>query len=251
MGDGVRVLHVDDDPSFGDLTVTFLEKVDESIEVETETDPTNVVSYLESNPVDCLVCDYDMPGQNGLDVLEAVRRQYPELPFILFTGKGTKEIASQAISSGVTDYIEKQGNRDQFTVLANRILNAVEQYRSEQRFERLVENLPGMVYRSQNTPSWSFEFVSGEVESLTEYTAEELETDAVNWGREILHPEDRDRIWKAVQDQLEADGTFEVTYRLFTKSGVEKEAWERGQLVSVPGEATEMLEGFITDITDQ
>lgn len=45
-----------------------------------------------------------MPGQTGIEFLEVVRDQYANLPFILFTGQGSDEIASDAISAGVTDY---------------------------------------------------------------------------------------------------------------------------------------------------
>lgn len=53
-----------------------------------------------------------MPGLDGLDVLERVRGEYPDLPFILFTGKGSEEIASDAISKGVTDYLQKGGGTE-------------------------------------------------------------------------------------------------------------------------------------------
>lgn len=46
-----------------------------------------------------------MPGQNGIEFLETVCETYPYLPFILYTGKGSEEVASDAITAGVTDYL--------------------------------------------------------------------------------------------------------------------------------------------------
>jgi DNA-binding NtrC family response regulator len=54
-----------------------------------------------------------MPGVDGLEFLASVREEYPDLPFILFTGKGSEEIASEAISRGVTDYLQKETGTDQ------------------------------------------------------------------------------------------------------------------------------------------
>lgn len=65
-----------------------------------------------------------MPGMNGIEFLESVRAIDEDLPFILFTGKGSEEVASEAISAGVTDYLQKQSGTDQYTILANRITNA-------------------------------------------------------------------------------------------------------------------------------
>lgn len=68
-----------------------------------------------------------MPGQNGIEFLETDREEYPNLPFILYTGKGSEEVASDAISAGATDYLQKGSGTDQYQLLANRTPNAVGQ----------------------------------------------------------------------------------------------------------------------------
>jgi len=153
LPDTIQVLHVDDDPDFADLTATFLEREDENIAVETVTSASAGEEELEQNQFDCVISDYDMPRQNGIEFLKSVREQYPELPFILFTGKGSEEVASDAISAGVTDYLQKEGGTDQYTVLANRITNAVEHQRTRERVERneqrlreIVDSLPHLLY---------------------------------------------------------------------------------------------------------
>ena len=126
----IRVLVVDDDPDLADLTATYLRRTHEEIGVATETDPSDALDCLDDR-VDCIVSDYEMPGMDGLDFLEAVRAVDPTLPFILFTGRGSEEIASEAIAAGVTDYLQKGTGTDQYDVLANRIENAVERERAE------------------------------------------------------------------------------------------------------------------------
>ncbi|QCC48787.1 response regulator [Halobellus limi] len=109
-----------------------------------------------------------MPATDGIEFLEAVREDHPELPFILYTGKGSEEVASDAISAGVTDYLQKGTGSEQYELLANRIRNAVEAHESHRlltertrRLETLIDNLPGMVYRCRNAPAWPMETVEG------------------------------------------------------------------------------------------
>lgn len=147
--DTIRVLHVDDDPDFGDVTAVFLEREDSRFVIETVDSAKAGLNRLDSEPFDCVVSDYDMPGETGIEFLESVRAKYPELPFILFTGKGSEQVASRAISAGVTDYLQKEPGREQYELLANRIINSVSQSRAESRLERqqtifstLIEHLP-------------------------------------------------------------------------------------------------------------
>jgi len=147
QGEPIWVLHVDDDPDFADMATAFMKREDESFEIETATSASKGLDLLASSNFDCVVSDYDMPGQTGIEFLEAVRDQYANLPFILFTGKGSEEIASDAISAGVTDYLQKSGSVDQYALLANRIRNATkraqverELRRSERRFTAVFED---------------------------------------------------------------------------------------------------------------
>ncbi|WP_136686648.1 PAS domain S-box protein [Halorhabdus amylolytica] len=133
MRESIRVLYVDDDEDVLDLVATMLEREDDRLRVETARGASEAMDRLEGDGLDCVVSDYEMPSRDGLELLDAVRSEYPELPFILFTGKGSEEIASEAISAGVTDYLEKSRGSEQYTVLHNRIENAVERYRASER----------------------------------------------------------------------------------------------------------------------
>ncbi|MFB6223349.1 MAG: PAS domain-containing protein [Haloarcula sp.] len=127
----VRVLHVDDNLSFRELVKTFLQQEDDRFEVVSIGDPTDTIAKLSETDIDCVVSDYEMPNKSGIELLQCVREEFPSLPFVLFTGKGSEEIAGEAISAGVTDYLQKSGSSEQYTVLANRILNAVERYHAQ------------------------------------------------------------------------------------------------------------------------
>ena len=150
--ESIRVLYVDDEPGFADTAASFLEREDDRLRVRTATDPEEGLAALAERAVDCVVSDYDMPDTNGIELLELVREEYPDLPYILYTGKGSEKVASDAISAGVTDYLQKEVGTSQYTLLANRISNAVEAERSSReasrrrhRLEQILKTVPGCV----------------------------------------------------------------------------------------------------------
>lgn len=104
----IRVLHVDDEPALAELTADFLRREDDCFTVETARSASEGLEQLSHDDFDCIVSDYDMPGRNGIEFLKSVRKNYSDLPFVLFTGKGSEEIAGEAISAGVTDYLRKK-----------------------------------------------------------------------------------------------------------------------------------------------
>ena len=129
----ISVLLVDDDEDFVALASTLLEAESDRIETTTETRPGDALDRVDLDAIDCVVSDYRMPEMDGIEFLETVRGDYPELPFILFTGKGDEEVAKQAISADVSDYMVKDGSAEQYAISATRIENLVDQYRTRQR----------------------------------------------------------------------------------------------------------------------
>jgi PAS domain S-box-containing protein len=140
--ESILTLHVDDEPDIGELTETYLEELVADISVITETTASDGLEVLEREPVDCIISDYQMPGTDGVDFLRTVREEYPNLPFFLFTGKGSEAVASDAIDAGVTSYVQK-GGPEVYEQLAHRIETAVDRRRSESRAklarERILE----------------------------------------------------------------------------------------------------------------
>ncbi len=135
-GDGsIDVLHVDDDPGLTEVAARFLEREDPRLAVATESEPAAALERLAGGGFDCIVSDYDMPRMDGLEFFEAVRERHPDVPFILFTGKGSEAVAGEAVSAGVTDYLQKETSTEQYRLLSNRITNAVDQSRTEARLD--------------------------------------------------------------------------------------------------------------------
>jgi signal transduction histidine kinase/DNA-binding NarL/FixJ family response regulator len=132
-----RVLHVEDNDFFAKVTAGVLDD-DYDIDVSRVGSAEAALERLSTERFDCIVSDYDMPGMDGLELLDAVRETDPKIPFILLTGGGSERIASKAISAGVTDYLKKSDGREQFAVLANRIENAIARRRTERLNDRQI-----------------------------------------------------------------------------------------------------------------
>lgn len=134
----IRVVHIDDDPDFADLTATYLTRSREDILITSVQSGPEALELVQTDAVDCIVSDFDMPEMNGIELLQEIRTYRPNLPFILFTGKGSEEIASEAISAGVSDYLQKQAGTEQFELLGTRIENLVSRYWAEASLETRI-----------------------------------------------------------------------------------------------------------------
>ena len=219
--DTITLLHVDDEPDFANLAATFLERENEEFEVETATSVAEGLNRLASDDFDCVVSDYDMPSQNGIEFLEDVHEEYPNLPFILYTGKGSEEVASDAISAGVTDYLQKEGGTSQYAVLANRIRNAVEKHHTqtelterEKRLNLFFEQSPlGVIEWNEN-----FDFVrlNDAAEEILGYAEDEL----VGRSWEAIVPKsDRGSVDEVVSHLLENAGNCRSVNENMRKDG--------------------------------
>jgi len=184
MVDPISVLHVDDEPGLAEMAALRLQQAHEVLSVRTETAVADALDTLDEAAVDCIVSDYDMPRVDGLEFLDRVREDHPDLPFILFTGQGSEDIAAEAISRGVTDYLQKTVSGDQYAVLANRIVNAVSQYRTERTLARTRERFTKLVEGSSDLTlivdrEGTISYVSPSVEQLLGYEPSALDgTDA-------------------------------------------------------------------------
>jgi len=181
-GGSICVLFVDDEPVFRKTAADVIEQKNDRITVETATNADEGLDRIADSCFDCIVSDYEMPKQTGIEFLEIIRERYPGLPFILFTGKGNERVASDAISVGVTDYLRKRGNIEQYDILANRIESVVEQSRSRGRTTK-QERDPSSVEGTNAPEAYKEKRSSQNVRRVNEL----LETLSDPVRREIVH----------------------------------------------------------------
>jgi CheY-like chemotaxis protein len=107
----IRVLHVDDEPVDLEVTRVYLKRGgNDDIEISGVLSAEEALEKLESEHFDAVISDYKMPGTDGIEFLEAVRKsvKHPYIPFIIFTGGGTR-VVEEALKKGADRYIRKEG----------------------------------------------------------------------------------------------------------------------------------------------
>ncbi|MBP1927501.1 CheY-like chemotaxis protein [Methanolinea mesophila] len=104
----IKVLLVDDDQALFNVTRILLEK-EGDMTVELCNSPSEALEMLRSGNFDAMVCDYQMPVMDGIEILTLIRKSGNTIPFILFTGKGNEEVAVKAFSAGANHYLPKAG----------------------------------------------------------------------------------------------------------------------------------------------
>jgi len=109
----IRILHVDDEPADLEITRIFLRReAKNGFEIAGALSAEEAMVKLESEQFDVVIADYKMPGIDGIEFLQALRksRKFAHTPFILFTGVGNSGVGEKAMEKGADRYISKAGN---------------------------------------------------------------------------------------------------------------------------------------------
>ena len=258
--DTIRLLHVDDEPDFAEMAAALLERENDRFRVETASNADEALERLEAAAFDCIVSDYDMPGRDGIEFLEAVREEYSELPLVLFTGKGSEEVASEAISAGVTDYLQKDGGTDQYTLLANRVQNAVsaresatEARRRHHRLEQILKTVPSCVVQLDR--DGQFVFANQHAIDVLGLSQSEVSDRTYNDPEWEIRDLDGDRIPDAELPfrQVLETGTplYDARHTIHWPDGTEKVLSVNGAPLFDDDDSVERVVFTLTDITEQ
>ncbi len=141
----IRVLCVDDESAFLDISSLFLERSGD-FQVKTAQSASDAIKLLETEHFDAIISDYQMPGMDGIQFLVEVRNRFGPIPFILFTGRGREEVVILAVDKGADSYVQKGGEtKSQFAELAHKIRMAIKRRTAESRKEESQEILKAVI----------------------------------------------------------------------------------------------------------
>jgi PAS domain S-box-containing protein len=130
----ISVMYVDDEPALLDIGKLFLEKSGQ-FRVDTVTSAHEALNKIKSVSYDAIVSDYQMPEMDGIAFLKEIRAGFPDLPFIIFTGKGREDVVIEAFDNGADFYLQKGGTpTPQFFELGHKIIAAVRRRQAEKAF---------------------------------------------------------------------------------------------------------------------
>src|SRR6266550_2737653 len=133
-----NILLVDDEP----LNLDLLEQelTDLGYGVEKAESGRAALEKLAVTPVDLVLLDYQMPGMNGIEVLEEIKKKQLDLPVIMITAYGTIARAVEAIKNGADDFVTKPFDPDHLALVVSK---ALERARIKSEVELLTRELAG------------------------------------------------------------------------------------------------------------
>jgi len=106
----LKILVIDDEPQVTTIIKKLLDSPDyEAIELN---EPIKIEEYLLYTDLSLVITDLKMPGLNGLELLNLVKKSSPGLPVIILTGEGSIETAVEATKSGAAEYLSKPVNKE-------------------------------------------------------------------------------------------------------------------------------------------
>lgn len=105
----IRILIIEDDPAgLLALSEALQIRIPDAV-VDTAVSGHAGLAMLAGRVYDCIICDVMMPGIGGMDILDAVRERWPEVPIILVTA-GDLERKNEALEKGVACFLPKPLN---------------------------------------------------------------------------------------------------------------------------------------------
>ncbi|HEY9647936.1 MAG TPA: PAS domain S-box protein, partial [Chroococcidiopsis sp.] len=121
--------------------------------------------------------------------------------------------------------------------------------RSEARFQHLVSNIPGVIYRSSGDTHRTMEFISEFVEEVSGYPALDFVDDCVRSWTSIIHPDDQAAVSAELAQAIAHHQSFTLEYRICHSDGSLRWVYEQGRGVYEPEGAIACLDGVIFDIS--
>ncbi|MEX6507810.1 sigma-54-dependent transcriptional regulator [Jiella sp. M17.18] len=143
------ILIVDDEADIRELVAGILE--DEGHETRTAGDSDAALQSIADRVPRLVFLDIWLQGSrlDGLDLLDAIKAQHPEVPVVMISGHGNIETAVSAIRRGAYDYIEKPFKADRLLLVAERALETSKLKREVLDLRRRSSDFSELIGKSQ------------------------------------------------------------------------------------------------------
>ncbi|MCK5075354.1 MAG: PAS domain S-box protein, partial [Calditrichia bacterium] len=122
--------------------------------------------------------------------------------------------------------------------------------KSKERFQGLVSNIPGVVYRCKNDEDWTMMFISDSIYKISGYSSSEF-LNGTQTLNNIIYHEDLGKGKKVIIDCVNKRKPFSIEYRIVDKQGEIHWVYDSGQAIEHEGTRDKYLDGVIFDITER
>jgi len=120
---------------------------------------------------------------------------------------------------------------------------------SKSKYETLVKNIPGIVFRYRIDKKWTMEYISDEVEVLTGYKANDFILSNTRTFDSLIHIDDKKKVHDVINKNIEKNQSYSVEYRLVDLKGKVLWVYERGQFFNKGKK--KLVNGVVLDISDK
>ena len=118
------ILLVDDDVALLEAIPSALALRLPHVSVDTSASGLPVLEQVKAREYHAIICDFNLPGIDGLALMRAMKAVRPSTPILLMTGNIQDELIKKAAEAGAYDFIRKPVNRDLFILSIKRALEA-------------------------------------------------------------------------------------------------------------------------------
>ncbi len=115
-----RTLIVDDEPDIRELLEITLGRM--QLDTVAAADLTSAYEYLKEQHFDLCLTDMQLPDGNGLELIDHISAEHPDLPVAMITAYGSMDTAISALKAGAFDYVQKPIDLDQLRSLVDSAL---------------------------------------------------------------------------------------------------------------------------------
>lgn len=129
----IRVVLLEDSRQDGILVQKALEKAGAGIEMTRTETEKGFIEELDKSRPDVVLSDYSLPDYDVYSAFGHVKKRYPEVPFIIVSGRIGEEFAVEALKTGVTDYVMK----DRLERLAPSVIRALNEAEAISRYRKI------------------------------------------------------------------------------------------------------------------
>ncbi len=254
------VLVVDDDPDICQALQDLLEY--EGFSTTVVHTGIEAVAQVGHRLFGAVLLDLGLPDRDGLEVLGQIHHLHSALPIIVLTAFTATERTVDTLDHGAFAYLTKPYRRAELLATLRRAVSvqalavqavAAEHARveSDARFDTLVANLPGVVYRCACDPDWTMAFLSDGIKDLSGHPASDFLRNNRRTFASLIHPDDRALVERTVFDAVGRQVPYALEYRILHADGSVRWVMERGRGLFGADGAVAWLDGVMLDITER